>query len=259
MTSSQLRTNAREALKGKWGKAALITFVYVVITYVISFVLAFIPGIGGIISFVISLPLSYGLLVTFIKLKRNEEISYTDFLTLGFSNFAKVWAVFGNMLLKLIIPVVLLVVFIILMMFGGVGTGIGATFKSAGATTGMFGLMIIGLIGYIVSLIYLIIKAYLYSLSYYILYDNADKTGKEIVEESEKLMNGNRWSFFWLGLTFIGWAILSTFTLYIGMLWLMPYIMVTFVCFYESLAGTKGNVEVESTTDVNPIKEEGNE
>lgn len=245
MTSSQLRTNAREALKGKWGKAALITLVYAVISWLISFVLNLIPGIGGIVSVIISLPLSYGFLISFIKLKRNEEIGYVDFFTIGFSNFGKIWAVFGNMLLKMIVPVVLLIVFIVLIAFSGVGAGVGVAYRATGATASFSGLMILGLIGYLASLIYLIIKGYLYSLSYYILYDNPDKTAKEIVEESEKLMRGNRWSFFWLGLTFIGWTILSAFTLYIGLFWLIPYIMVSFVAFYESLAGTNGDIEAE--------------
>lgn len=244
MISSELRKSARESLKGKWGKAALITLVYAIITWLVTFILNFIPFIGGIISAVISLPISYGLLVTFMKLKRSEEVGYVDFLSLGFSNFGKVWGVLGNMVLKLIIPIVLVLVFIILMVFSGVGAGVGIAFKSASATTSFAGLAIIGMIGYIASLIYLVVKSYYYSLSYYILYDNTDKTGKEIVEESEKLMRGNRWSYFWLGLTFIGWAILAIITFGIGMLWLMPYMMVTFVCFYESLAGNKNDVEV---------------
>lgn len=244
MTSSQLRTNARESLKGKWGKAALITLVYLIINWVIGFVLGFIPFIGGILVTIISLPISYGLLVTFMKLKRNEEVTYTDFLNLGFSNFGKVWGVFGNMILKLIIPIVLVIVFIIVMIFSGIGAGVGVAFSSIDAATGFAGLMIVGLIGYIVSLIYLMIKSYYYSLSYYILYDNPNKTSKEIIEESEKLMTGNRWSFFWLGLTFIGWAILASLTLGIGVLWLIPYMMVTFVAFYESLAGNRNDVEV---------------
>ena len=244
MTSSELRANARGSLKGKWGKAALITLIYIIINLVISFILRFIPFIGGFLMTIISLPISFGLLVTFMKLKRNEEVTYTDFLNLGFSNFGKVWGVFGNIILKLIIPVVLVIVFIMVMMFSGIGAGIGVAFNSTSATTGFAGLVIVGLIGYIVSLIYLIIKSYYYTLSFYVLYDNPDKTGKEIVEESQKLMTGNRWSFFWLGLTFIGWAILASFTFGIGMLWLMPYMIVTFVAFYESLAGSKNNVEV---------------
>lgn len=251
MRSSDLRKSAREALNGKWGKAALITLVYTIITFVISFVLNLIPFVGSIALFVISVPLSYGILVSFMKLKRNEEVTYIDFLSFGFSSFGKVWTVFGNMVLKLIIPVVLIVVFIMLMTFSGIGAGVGIAFKSASATTSFAGLALVGSIGYIASLIYLVVKSYYYSLSYYILYDNSDKTGKEIVEQSEQLMNGNRWKFFWLGLTFIGWAILAGFTFGIGMLWLMPYIMVTFVCFYESLAGNKENVEAEVIKEEN--------
>lgn len=244
MTSSELRTNARESLKGKWGKAALITLTYVIINCVIGFILAFIPFIGGILVTVISLPLSYGLLVTFMKLKRNEEVSYLDFLNIGFSNFGKVWGVFGNMVLKLIVPIILAVVFIMLLTFSGIGAGVGMAFKSTSAITSFSGLALIGMIGYIISIIYLMIKSFYYTLSYYILYDNPNKTSKEIVEESKKLMTGNRWSFFWLGLTFIGWVILTYFTLGIGTLWLIPYIMVTFVAFYEALAGNANDVEV---------------
>ncbi len=249
MTSSELRANARESLKGKWGKAALITLVYVIINWVIGFILGFIPFIGGILVTIISLPISFGLLVTFIKLKRNEEVTYTDFLNIGFSNFGKVWVVFGNMILKLIIPIILVIVFIMVMTFSGIGAGVGVAFNSTSATTGFAGLAIVGLIGYIVSLIYLTVKSYYYTLSFYILYDSPDKTGKEIVEESQKLMTGNRWSFFWLGLTFIGWAILAAFTFGIGMLWLMPYMMVTFVAFYETLEGNKNEVEFSPVQD----------
>lgn len=258
MVSSSLRANAREALKGKWGKAALLTLCYSIIMFVVSFVLNLIPVIGQIAQFVISLPLSFGLLVSFVKLKRDEEVAYTDFLNIGFSNFGKVWGVFGNMILKMIIPVVLVVVFLIVFMvgIGGSLSGIallhnyGNSYYAA-TSSGFGAVAMIGFIGYIASIIYAIVKGYLYSLSYYILYDNQDKSGKEIVELSESMMKGNRWSFFWLGLTFIGWAILSVFTLYIGLLWLMPYIMVTFVCFYETLANQNKNV-----AESNPIVEE---
>ena len=113
MISSSLRASAREALKGKWGKAALLTLCYGLIMFVVSFVLNLIPVIGQLAQFVISLPLSFGLLVSFVKLKRDEDVNYTDFLNIGFSNFGKVWGVFGNMILKMIIPVALVIVFLI--------------------------------------------------------------------------------------------------------------------------------------------------
>lgn len=260
MVSSELRANAREALKGKWGKAALFTLCYVLIMFVVSFLLNLIPFVGPIAQFVIATPISFGVLVTFMKLKRDEDVGYTDFLSIGFSNFGKVWGVFGNMILKMIIPIVLIVVFLIIFILGigGSLSGIvllhnyGSSYGSI--SSGFGGLAVIGFIGYIASIIYAIVKGYLYSLSYYILYDHPDMAGKEIVEMSESMMKGNRWSFFWLGLTFIGWAILSVFTLYIGLLWLVPYIMVSFVCFYEALSNHTDAKPVENND--NPIVEE---
>lgn len=250
MVASEIRANARKSLTGKWGKAALLTLVYVLITIVLNFVCNLIPMIGGIILFVIFTPISFGLIVSFMKLKRDEEVSYTDFLNIGFSSFAKVWGVFGNTLLKMIIPVCLLVVFIILLVvsIGGSIASV-AIFESSSGLEGFGFLAFVSLIGYIASLIYVVVKGYLYSLSYYVLYDNPDMTGKEVVETSEKLMRGNRWKYFWLSLTFIGWAFLAGLTFGIGMLWLMPYIMVAMICFYEELSG-------KTTEAVEPTKTE---
>lgn len=262
MISSQLRANAREALKGKWGKAALMVLCFFIILFALNLIILWVPGIGAICYMIISIPLSYGFLASFIKLKRDEEVGYIDFISLGFSSFAKTWAIIGNMILKLVVPFIVAIVFIVIFMFSVSGSIVNmvhySTYYSVGSTAAFGGLAIIGFIGYIVSLIYLAIKSYYYVLSYYILYDNPDMTGKEIVEKSKELMTGNRWSFFWLGLTFIGWAILSIFTLYIGWLWLSPYIMVTFICFYDSLIG-KDNVAKTVTApkeeDSNPISE----
>lgn len=255
MVASQIRANARESLTGKWGKAALLTLTYSIIVFVIDFVCNLIPVIGGIILFVISTPISYGLLVSFMKLKRGEEVEYVDFLTSGFTSFGKVWGVIGNTILKMILPVCLIVIFIIIMVIGLSGSMVALNFATnststaTGAAAGLGVLGVIGIIGYIVSLIYTVIKGYLYSLSFYILNDNPDMTGKEIVNESEKLMRGNRWRYFWLGLTFIGWAILAAFTFGIGMLWLMPYMMIAMICFYEDLAGKTTTPVVEAETE----------
>ena len=91
MLASQIRANARESLQSKWGKAALITLVFMVISFLLNF-LNIIPLIGGLVVTVISVPLSYGLVATFIKLKRNENVTYTTFLSEGFANFGKVWS-----------------------------------------------------------------------------------------------------------------------------------------------------------------------
>ena len=52
-------------------------------------------------------------------------------------------------------------------------------------------------------------------------------------------MKGNRSKYFLLILSFFGWTILSILTFGIGLLWLMPYMQVTTVCFYEHLINSK--------------------
>ena len=239
-TLTEIRADARKDLAGKWGKAALIMLVYGVITWAISFVLQFIPVVGSLAAIVIELPITYGIIVSMIKLKRGEEVSYVEFLVAGFNSFKSVWAVFGNILLKMIIPVIIYIAAYIFMFIG-----ISMFFK-AGANPYVF--LAIGYILLIVAGIWSTIKGLYYALSYFILYDNPDMTGKEIVEKSEKLMTGNRARFFFLPLTFIGWMILACLTLGIGYLWLAPYMFVAMVCFYESLAGTKTTVETKVET-----------
>lgn len=241
MVSSQIRAEARNNLTGKWGKAALLTLVFGVIEYLISFLLNLIPMIGGLINLVITPVLTFGFLVSIIKLKRNEEVGYIDFFKNGFNQFGKVWGVIGQTILKMLLPMIAIIISIVLIAVGGAGTII------SGESMGF--LAILGVILYIVSLIWAIVKGFSYVLAQYILYDNPDMDSKSIVEKSEELMQGHKWAWFWLPITFIGWFILSVFTLGIGMLWIAPYLQVALVIFYEDLAGNTINTK---TTEVQP-------
>ena len=50
-------------------------------------------------------------------------------------------------------------------------------------------------------------------------------------------MNGHKWELFIMGLSFLGWLILSALTFGIGLLWLLPYIQVTLRIYYLSITG----------------------
>lgn len=251
MLASQIRANARESLQNKWGKAALITLVFMVISFLLSF-LNIIPLIGGLVVTVISVPLSYGLVATFIKLKRNENVTYTTFLSEGFANFGKVWSVTLWTALKLSPWIILIIITIALMIGSGVSIVLGSS--SSG-----FGLTFVAFVAYIVGIVMLIIKGFSYAMNYFILCDNPTLTGKEIVEKSAVIMKNNKWRFFCLSLSFIGWAFLAGLTFGIGMLWLSPYMQVSVVHFYEDLLGKTSNdkkEEVRNEEDGNAITEE---
>ena len=249
MVSSEIRAEARNSLTGKWGKAALLTLVFTIITLIITWVCGLIPIVGPIIDFIVSPVLAFGYLIGFIKLKRGEEVGYFDFFKNGFDFFGKVWGVIGQTLLKMLLPIIAIIISVVLLVAGGIASI---------ASEGLGVLAIIGFIAYIASLIWLIVKSYSYVLAQYILYDNPDMDTKAIVEKSAELMVGHKWAYFWLPITFIGWAILSIFTLYIGLLWLIPYMQIALVIFYENLAGNTTSVSVkeeEKPEDNGPISE----
>jgi uncharacterized membrane protein len=84
-----------------------------------------------------------------------------------------------------------------------------------------------------------IIAAINYSLVYFVKLDNPELGALEVLRKSKEMMNGHKWDFFVLILSFLGWAILGIFTLGILYLWLVPYMQVTYANFYNSLKEAK--------------------
>lgn len=71
----------------------------------------------------------------------------------------------------------------------------------------------------------------------YILAEDDAKTLKyrEVMDRSEKLMDGHKMDYFVFELSFFGWLFLSVLTLGIGLIWTLPYIEVATIMYYEEL------------------------
>lgn len=80
-----------------------------------------------------------------------------------------------------------------------------------------------------------VIKSFSYALTPFILAEKPELSADEAIELSMKMMDGHKLDLFVLYLSFIGWYLLSIFTLYIGMLWVMPYQYTTVAAFYEDV------------------------
>lgn len=78
-----------------------------------------------------------------------------------------------------------------------------------------------------------IVRSIAYAMTPYILQDHPEYSVNQAIDESVQMMQGYKWEFFLLQLSFLGWAILSICTLGIGLLWLLPYIHATNTHFYE--------------------------
>lgn len=92
-----------------------------------------------------------------------------------------------------------------------------------------------------------IIKSYAYSMAYFVALDHPDWEWKQCIDESIKLTNGHKGELFMLDLSFIGWYIVGSFCLGIGMLWVTPYHMTAKANYYEIL---KTNAEQAVATPV---------
>lgn len=80
-----------------------------------------------------------------------------------------------------------------------------------------------------------IIKSYAYSMVYFVKADHPEYGWRECLNESEKLMKGNKWRFFCLNFSFIGWMFLSVLTCGIGILWVNAYMQSASAVFYEEV------------------------
>jgi len=90
-----------------------------------------------------------------------------------------------------------------------------------------------------------IIKNFSYAMTPFILEDHPELTAKEAIRRSMELMDGHKGELFMLGLTFLGWEILNVFTLGIGSFWLNPYKNAAYAAFYRELVANQRESYVE--------------
>ncbi|MCK8607458.1 DUF975 family protein [Apilactobacillus ozensis] len=84
-----------------------------------------------------------------------------------------------------------------------------------------------------------IIKSLSYSQALYIYRDAVDKGEKisymDAITKSRQLMDGHKWEFFVMQLSFIGWFLLVLVTFGLASLYVIPYYNLTMANFYDSL------------------------
>ena len=217
--------------------------VYELIIGGLSLVAKFIPFVGSIAVLIIAIPISFGFAGQMLKFSRGEEVGICDYFKIGFDNFEKSWSIFGYTLLKLLLPVI---TYVLSLVFVVVMSTVVATNSSEEIIPIALG---IGALLVIFSVIFLMVKSYLYVLTDYVGNDFAELDGKGSVQKSEDLMKGHRLEFFYLQLSFIGWSILAVLTFGIGFIFLEPYIEVTNAKFYDNLAKNSVNNNQEIITN----------
>ena len=272
MVSKEIKKEAKNKLTNNYMTLVIINALFLLFTLACSYAISslteieklkYLGSILSIIFIVFTYPFAYGIIASTIKKTRSEDVGITEFINIGLKNFGKTWKVFFRTFLKLLIPLLIFVIITVLLIVAIIIYSFASAFQITESSSSIEFIMknpiiIILVILYILDIIYLGLKSLYYSLTFFVLYDNNDKPSKEIVEESKKLMTGQRWNYIKLCLSFIGWYLLIGFITSltgeialnldipfsntlpviinnIGSILLTPYISVSTLVFYENL------------------------
>jgi len=215
MNRSELKENAKKSLKGKYGDIILMFIVVAVISAIVALIgTALDNGLGLI--------------------KKSEVVIFgvtTTYSTTGL--FTSIFSLLITCVLG----------FGIVEYFLNISRNKTVSWKDIFNKKELFlfylGLsIVIGVFTFLWSLLFIIpgiIAAISYSMVFYLKLDNPDLGIMDTIKKSKELMNGHKWEFFVLQLSFLGWALLVPFTLGILAFWLVPYVAVTESNFYNKL------------------------
>ena len=276
MKASDFRREARESLRGHKGKAGGTYLIYLIVSDGISFVVGIIPLLGSIIGGVITAGILYGCVTVLMRIKRNQEVSAAACLEEGFGNCIKILCCNFWISIELLLWTILFVIAMLVFTFGIDNNII---------------VSIIGLVFLVFTLFKLIVKSLRFSLVNFLVYDNPNLRAKEIVNKSEEMMkvNKNVERLFTLNLSFVGWYILFYIGMYVAayffalgsmaslfggnplmgiigivgyvivlfasVFFLVPYVQMANICFYEKLVGTNEDDSINNVID-NAINED---
>lgn len=231
-SSAQLKKMARTALSGKWKTAALFTLLNTILTMLLS--LCSLPfensttalsiAISWVISVIVSLIsglFSAGAAYFYLNISRGYEYKYTD-LFYAFKADPDRFLIITMIsslptmlcsLLSQLLPV----------------PGVNASYEASAAYFAVS--MILLYIGIIISWI----LSLFFALSHYLLLDYPEMGAIDSLRLSANLMKGNKGRYVYISLSFIGWILLSLFTLGIALFWIEPYMNMTITYFYADI------------------------
>ena len=255
MTTSEIKKSAKLILAQKYLQTLIATFLFTIIVL----------GLDALINFgdaytqnapllnysykavymLIYVPLTYGLISLFLDYSRNKDVKSTDFINMSLHNFSKLWAVVLRIALKLVIAIL-------------IGTLIGAAIVSLFSSSieitdsSSPAYQALAISFFLIVSVATFIVFLPYSMSLYILADDPTKKSKDIIDESSKMLEGQKANLILLYLSFIGWIfvissiaagltyathneMIKNLVLMVGTILLSPYMMLSTATFYDSI------------------------
>lgn len=206
-SASNMRAIARQMLKGNWKVGAIATLIYLVAinvpTMIIQVVLGSTPlasGLTMVYTLLVGGALVFGVTSLMLAIHRGKKSGATEVFS-GFEQYGRAFCIYLLMMIFILlwsIPTIVLVI-------AGSAAMAGAVF---GGSVGVGILAVILWIAAVVALILPIRASFAYSQCFFVAIDNPEIGALGVFKVSKALMNGNKWKYFCLDLSFIGWAVL---------------------------------------------------
>ena len=86
-----------------------------------------------------------------------------------------------------------------------------------------------------------------FSQCYYLMLDFPHYTAKQLLHTSRRIMKGHKGRLFYLQISFVPLILLAFLTCGIGMLWLAPYMQMTYACFFLDLMNPRREAGQETS------------
>jgi len=238
-SSKEFRTIARDKLRGKWGRAALVT--------ILAMLLGAVAFSGPTSSTSVPAEQIAETMESGGSFMDGFSSSISDSLGIDIAKPVLTGAFVGAGLLGLVRALVGAAVslgyhkyFTDLVLYNKAGI-VGVLFDHFGIFFKAVGLeLFMGFFIGLWSLLFFIpgiIASYRYAMASYIMAEHPEVGIREAVNMSKQMMAGHKGRLFGLHFSFFGWALLSALTLGIGDIWLNPYMKTAEAAFYIERTG----------------------
>lgn len=122
---------------------------------------------------------------------------------------------------------------------------------------GFVGWLLQGIFTFLWSLLFIIpgiIKSISYSQTYFVMIDHPKMDASAALKKSMKLMDGHKWEYFVLQLSFLPWYILTALTFGVLYIWVGPYVSATEAAFYREISKPSTRIKDAAEKTVKKLK-----
>ena len=226
---SKIKSKARKSLNGKYTNVIIATLIYGLLLAMCYATAAFIkePPMAIFLILIITSLFYMGLLQIMIKIARGKKTSFNELFerTDTFFRCAAISIVF--LAINTVCALLEFTAVNSLVVFITYQTDLNIALSSF--------MIVVGIILSAAIAVFWIVLMLCLSQSYFILYDNEDMPLGDIFRISMDMMDGHKTDYILLLLSFVGWIFLGIFTFGILYLWLVPYMEVSMVNFYDKI------------------------